>query len=234
MYIWDQHEFVSGCMNWYKQADLQPGNPEDGCWHKAHYPVPKCLGGTEWIWLLKEHHAIQGVLQSMEYNHCCMSGWEKQYLTGQWEYLLSGFIHICGKRGSENLKRMHSTKDEYGRSLLGLQQSELLNQEKDELGRSVNAVKGGLASRNNSNSALCRTPEQMTEDGKRGGLITKENGLGIFAPGQQQAGGNAVSKQRWQCTVTGKVSAAGPLTGYQKARGIDPANRVRRYDLEVR
>ena len=35
-----QHEYVAGCLAWYKEADLQPGNPEDGVWHEAHYPVP--------------------------------------------------------------------------------------------------------------------------------------------------------------------------------------------------
>ena len=72
----------------------------------------------------------------------------------------------------------------------------------------------------------------MIEDGRKGGTISKERNLGIFAPGQQSAGGIAVAKQKWECTVTGKISAAGPLTGWQKARGIDVSNRVRRYDLE--
>jgi hypothetical protein len=232
MYIWNQHEFVENCISWYKKADLTPGNPEDGIWHKAHYPVPECLGGTEWIWLLKEHHAIQGVLQSMEYDHCCFGGWEKHYLTGYWEYLLPLFITICGERGRENLAALHNEKDELGRSVFGVIAGERLNHEKDDLGRSVNAVKGGVESRKNEKSALCRTPEQMTQDGKRGGIIAKNNKLGIFAPGQQSAGGNAVSKQKWECTVTGKISAAGPLTGWQKARGIDVRNRVRRCDLE--
>ena len=62
-----QREYVEGCQQWYKEADLQPGNPEDGTWEQCHYPAPKCLGGTETILLLKEHHAVQGVLQSEEY-----------------------------------------------------------------------------------------------------------------------------------------------------------------------
>jgi hypothetical protein len=232
MYIWNQHEFVGNCIAWYKKADLTPGNPEDGIWHKAHYPVPKCLGGTDWIWLLKEHHAVQGVLQSMEYEHCCLGGWEKHCLTGYWEYLLPLFITICGERGRKNLTVLHNEKDESGRSVFGVITGERLNQEKDGWGRSVNAVKGGVESGKNGKGALCRTPEQMTQDGRRGGSITKNKGLGIFAPGQQLAGGNAVSKQKWECTVTGKISAAGPLTGWQKARGIDVSNRVRRRDLE--
>jgi hypothetical protein len=75
-----QREYVEGCLQWYREADLQPGNPEDGEWHECHYPVPKCLGGTETILLLKEHHAVQGVLQSEEYQHPCIWGWEAEFL----------------------------------------------------------------------------------------------------------------------------------------------------------
>jgi hypothetical protein len=35
------------------------------------------------------------------------------------------------------------------------------------------------------------------------------------------------NKQRWQCTVTGYISNSGALSHYQRARGIDTANRVR-------
>jgi hypothetical protein len=75
-----QREYVEGCQQWYREADLQPGNPEDGVWEQCHYPVPKCLGGTETVLLLKEHHAVQGVLQSEEFGHPCIYGWEKRYL----------------------------------------------------------------------------------------------------------------------------------------------------------
>jgi len=33
------------------------------------------------------------------------------------------------------------------------------------------------------------------------------------------------NKDKYRCLVTGKVSTSGPLTGYQKARGIDPKLR---------
>lgn len=33
--------------------------------------------------------------------------------------------------------------------------------------------------------------------------------------------------QRWMCTVTGYVTTPAPLSRYQKARGIDPSNRIR-------
>jgi hypothetical protein len=36
-----------------------------------------------------------------------------------------------------------------------------------------------------------------------------------------------VNKVLYRCTETGKVTTAGPLTCYQKARGINPSNRVK-------
>ena len=83
-----QREWVEGCQAYYKKNHYEPGNPEDGKWEVCHYPVPHCLGGTETILLLKEHHAVQGVLQSEEYNHPCIWGWEGSYLEGD---LLSVF-----------------------------------------------------------------------------------------------------------------------------------------------
>jgi hypothetical protein len=82
-----QRAFVRSCYDFYKEADLTPGNPEDGEWQKAHYPLPKTLG-TRWVWLLKEHHAIQAVLQSEEVGHPALWSWEKKYLVGKWAELL--------------------------------------------------------------------------------------------------------------------------------------------------
>jgi hypothetical protein len=79
-----QKEFVENCYNWYREADLQPGNPEDGVWDAAHYPIPSCKDGTETILLLREHHAIQGVIQSEELQWKCLWGWEEKYLTGEY------------------------------------------------------------------------------------------------------------------------------------------------------
>jgi len=79
-----QKEFVENCYNWYREADLQPGNPDDGNWNAAHYPIPSCKDGTETILLLREHHAIQGVIQSEEYQWRCIWGWEEKYLTGEY------------------------------------------------------------------------------------------------------------------------------------------------------
>lgn len=75
-------DYVSGVLFYYQQNDIQPGDPNEGIWEEAHYPEPKRLGGTETVWLLKQHHAVQGVLQSEEYQCCCVSGDYMKYVRG--------------------------------------------------------------------------------------------------------------------------------------------------------
>jgi hypothetical protein len=98
-----------------------------------------------------------------------------------------------------------------------------------------------------------RTKEEMTEHGKIGGNICKENKLGIFALTKEQRSENSKktaskskklgigmfswtkeqrseyakigNSQKWQCTETGFISTAGPLTLYQNKRGIDKSKR---------
>ena len=105
-----QKEFVEGCYNWYREADLQPGNPEDGVWDEAHYPVPRCKGGTETILLLTGHHAIQGVIQSEEYQWGCIFGWEKKYLSGE-------YLELFNKWKSEGSKLHWANKTEEEKKL---------------------------------------------------------------------------------------------------------------------
>ena len=107
-----QKEFVEGCYNWYCEADLQPGNPEDGVWEEAHYPVPKCKGGTETILLLQGHHAIQGVIQSEELQWKCIFGWEKKYLSGE-------YLELFYKWKSEGQRIYFASKTEEEKILWG-------------------------------------------------------------------------------------------------------------------
>lgn len=77
----NQHEFVAGCLAYYRENDIQPGDPNEGRWETAHYPLPRGSGG-ETIKLLSEHHQIQGLLQSAEVGRCCFfAGDTKRFLT---------------------------------------------------------------------------------------------------------------------------------------------------------
>lgn len=84
-----QREFVEGCLRYYAENYYQQGNSEDGQWDICHYPVPKCKGGTETILLLRQHHAIQGLLQSEEFDHPCIGFWEQDYLPESYLTLLN-------------------------------------------------------------------------------------------------------------------------------------------------
>lgn len=77
-----QHTYVQNVLRHYRLNDIQQGDPNEGDWHQAHYPRPRCLGSHETVLLLKQHHAVQGVLQSEEFQTCCLLGWEKEFVVG--------------------------------------------------------------------------------------------------------------------------------------------------------
>ena len=72
-------EFVFECLLQYSEQGIL--NDPSYEWNICHHPEPKCLGGEETKDLLREHHAIHGVLQSEAYQRPCIWGWEGQYLT---------------------------------------------------------------------------------------------------------------------------------------------------------
>lgn len=99
----------------------------------------------------------------------------------------------------------------------------------------------GKISKENKLGIFGITKEQRVENsrkaGKLGGKVIKENNLGIFSLTKEQlsengkkGGTKAIKKtnsQRWECLVTGFITAPGPLTSYQRSRGIDTTLRKR-------
>jgi hypothetical protein len=81
------------------------------------------------------------------------------------------------------------------------------------------------------------TSQQKSENGRKGGIKVaerhKKNGTGIYGQTKEQKseagkiGGSNTSSQRWKCTETGFITTPGPLSTYQRARGIDISQRVR-------
>jgi hypothetical protein len=97
--------------------------------------------------------------------------------------------------------------------------------------------------------------EQKSQAGKKGGKIAckkiKELGLGIFGMTFEERVENSkrnyelgigiasltkeerqeivakTNSQRWECCETGYITTSGPLTSYQRARGIDTSKRTR-------
>lgn len=92
-----------------------------------------------------------------------------------------------------------------------------------------NGRKGGLKAKENGTGIFAKTFEQMSEHSRKIALRAKENGTGIFALSKEQLSENSkkANSQRWECLETGHISNSGPLTNYQKARGIDTSKRRR-------
>jgi hypothetical protein len=118
-----------------------------------------------------------------------------------------------------------------------LNSEECLNQRKrngKKAGEKTVEGKLGILSPGWLESERCKT--QRIANGKKAGSLHVANGTGFLDPDYLQSekkaesnkkAGLTTSSQRWQCTVTVKISNPGPLTRYQRARGIDPTNRVK-------
>jgi len=190
----NQHEWVAGCLAYYAEAGM---DPEPG-WQEAHYPIPKCLGGTETVWLTWEHHQVQGLLQSEEYGRSCFySGEVKVFLNNNlerrdlwdlyWKWSGENGRKNGRKTGGENVKKMHEHPNTR------------------------------VPQRENGRKTGRDTVKKMHEhpNTKR---TQRENG---------RKSSKLVNSQRWQCLVTGFVTNPGGLSSYQKARGIDTSLRER-------
>jgi hypothetical protein len=141
----NQHEWVYGCYAYYLENCIEPGNPEDGVWEDAHYPAP--VGkGNETIPLLKDHHQVQGILQSAEYGCCCFyAGDARKYLT-----------HGPFVPGWFDLWDVYDVwVAEQGRRSRAKQLAETPKEELSRIGRAVHTQ---------------RTPEERREFSRAGGL----------------------------------------------------------------
>jgi len=76
-----------------------------------------------------------------------------------------------------------------------------------------------------------------SKGGKIGSAINKKNKVGIFSLTSDQLSENGkkggkkaskkTNKQKWMCLQTGFITTSGPLTNYQRTRGIDTSLRKR-------
>lgn len=117
-------DYVSGVLFYYQQYDIQPGDPNEGDWDHAHYPIPERLGGVETILLLRQHHAVQGALQSEEFNCCCLSRFQVKYVENTpYRQLYTKWLSIQASRQWEamdekereaSIKTMHRGRDKPG------------------------------------------------------------------------------------------------------------------------
>ena len=186
-------------------------DPEPG-WEQAHYPIPKCLGGTETIWLTWEHHQVQGLLQSEESQHCCFhNGDVKRFLTRG--FFVAGWFELWDLydkwSGSTGRNFPAEVRRENGK-------------------KAMNNMPVGVR-RENGKRSMGEMPIGIRkENGKKTG---KENVKKMHVhPNTIKArenNGREATNQRWRCLVTRYESNPGALSAYQKARGIDTSLRER-------
>lgn len=82
--------------------------------------------------------------------------------------------------------------------------------------------RGGRKNVESGNIHSIKTPESLSKGGKAGGKTQGKNNV-------QSGHLRKISNYRYKCLVTGYITTAGPLTHYQRARGIDPSLRERVY-----
>jgi hypothetical protein len=221
----------------------------------AHSPLTRkeCDTGYYLLW---EDHQHQGLLQSKDLGKCCFfSGHTRKWLE-ELDYFPDDYFElwdIYEKYSSEHSQKMnrelHSAKDENGKSLHSLKLHKEKNKDgksllslkaheaKDENGKSVNAVK-----------AASKTHETKDENGKslHSLMMNKkvheakdENGKSLHTmknlkkihEAKDENGKSLltlrINAQVWESTVDGFRSNAGNVAQYNKARGWDPAARIR-------
>jgi hypothetical protein len=218
----NQHDYVKECLEFYEEGGW---SPEKG-WEQAHYPAPENKGDAT-IWMLHDHHQVQGLWQSKEYDQCCFFiGDAKRFLTegpfvSGWFELWDIYDKYSGEHCKKSGRKGGTKSAELGIGVHGRSAEQMA-----EGGR-----KGGTKSAELGIGVHGRSAEQMAEDGRKGGrkggTKSAELGVGVHAPGKRSDAAKTTNSQKWMCLETGHISTPGGLSRWQKARGIDVAMRRR-------
>jgi len=139
----------------------------------------------------------------------------------------------------------HLKKDENGKSIVALKMIEKRNAQRDERGKCIVSVRGSAKTHSRKNAdgksivgvnwgtkAAAKLHAERTEDGRsiHGIRFAEKVHAKKTADGKSEHAvrrGQNLNKEMWKCLVTGKITNAGALTKWQRARGIDPSNRVK-------
>ena len=129
---------------------------------------------------------------------------------------------------------------------LGLGIHGLTFEQRSEIGK-----KNGKQNYENKTACFSITPEKRKEAGKKANETNKKNGTGLYGiptekmkekgrknyenktacfsitPEQRIEINKKINSQRWECTETGYITTSGPLTLYQRKRGIDTSKRIK-------
>ena len=128
--------------------------------------------------------------------------------------------HLLGVKNGERNKKLK----------LGI--CGLSKEERKEIGKKY-GYNGGRKVKELGLGIHSQTFEERSEAGKKGGKISgtnhKLNGTGCFKLTKEERIEviKKTNSQKWMCTETEYITTSGPLTMYQRARGIDTSKRVR-------
>lgn len=113
--------------------------------------------------------------------------------------------------------KLHEEKLDDGRSALAVRNGHKSHEEKNEEGKSVRSVKIAekLHAKRDAQGRSLHTLEYLHKE-------KDEDGKSLA--GKRAA--KRTNSRKFRCLETGKISTSGPLTLWQKARGIDPSLRV--------
>ncbi len=113
----------------------------------AHCPQPERYGDKGY-YLTWEDHQHQGLLQSRDIGECCFfKGHAKKWLLDcdhfpdNYFELWDIYEKYASKQSKKIAEKLHEEKDELGRSVHALRAFEKVHLERDSLGRSAHAVK---------------------------------------------------------------------------------------------
>jgi hypothetical protein len=173
-------------------------------------------------WLTKKQHAIASALQTLVFKENCMCGWHKSYIPAK--LLELAWLYYCEARvkfGMKGAAITHAQKDEFGRSVNAVKTMERLNAEKDEFGRSVQGVKN--AERLHAEKDELGRSVQGVKNAERLNAEKDEFGRSV----NSMKGGKSGSTQVWQSTVDGFTGNPGNVAQHNRANGWPGDARVR-------
>ena len=198
---WDLYvAYVHHCVEYNKKHDIDPHHYK----MEWNHFLPQCIFGDQPIghYLLLKQHAIASALQTLAFKKNCMFGWHKHLLpepllTLSWVY----YGKISKEKGEERGRRVNREKDELGRSVNAVKGSKILHSiihaERDEQGKSIRGKKAG--------ELLHREKDEL--------------GRSVVAM--------RTNTQLWESTIDGFRSHSGGVAIHNRANGWDPAARVR-------
>jgi hypothetical protein len=224
--------FALACRAYYEEQGLIVDETNG---EFAHCPYPEGMGETGY-YLLWEHHQQQGILQSRDIGKLCFwVGHAKQWLLNcdpipdnyfeLWDIYDEITKEHFKKRGQELCIKIHSERDAFGRSVIGVRNAERLNAEKDQYGRSIQGLKN--ANRLNAEKDEYGRSVQGVRNAERLNkqLHSRRDEEGKSIVGVKAAKRN--NSQVWESLIDGFRGNVGNVAKHNKRNGWDPAARVR-------